>query len=252
MSEKPTLNQIIAVVSGKKSKAESLLTAVHHGLDAGAITGLSRVYRPVEDDGEQLQPEGCRVQVLVFEALREVCSELGRYYDVVATQEWGNRTASADVVVDGDIVLTTVPVTVLLFLEKRLQDLRTFIGKLPTLPKDRQWGWNSNTNCFASEQEETRRTKKVDVPVVLYEATNEHPAQVQLVKDDRLLGYWTKTDFSGAIPAQQGSEMLRRCEKLLEAVKVAREAANSIEVEQRNIGESVLDFVFGELRAPQA
>ncbi len=48
-----------------------------------------------------------------------------------------------------------------------------------------------------------------------------------------------------------GKAMAQKNEKE-EAVKTAREEANSTEVEQKNIGERVMDHVFGDLRAPQA
>lgn len=246
------LNQIIAIVAGKKTKAENFLTAAHHGLKADSIVGLSRTYQPIDDEGERFPPENRDVQIRVFEALRVVGTELTSYYDAVATQEYGNRTASADVCVGDKVVLRGQPVTVLLFLEKRLQDLRTFISKLPALAKDQTWEWDNNRNCFASQPVETHKTAKIPTPVVLYEATKEHPAQVEMNHKDVMVGNWTKIDFSGAIPAQQQAEMLERCEALLEGVKVAREEANSQEVEQRVVGKQVMDFVFGELRAPQA
>ena len=51
---------------------------------------------------------------------------------VLATQDFANCQAKANVVVDGQTILKEVPVTHLLFLEKQLVDLRTFIDGLPT------------------------------------------------------------------------------------------------------------------------
>lgn len=42
--------------------------------------------------------------------------------------------------------------------------------------------------------------------------------------------------------------MLERVENLQDAVKQAREQANSTEVEQEKVGEALLKYVFGDLK----
>jgi len=50
--------------------------------------------------------------------------------------------------------------------------------------------------------------------------------------------------FSGALPAQRVNELVDRVERLQEAVKFAREEANSLEVEDVKVGEKILGFLF--------
>jgi len=54
-------------------------------------------------------------------------------FDIVATQDWANCQAVADVVVDDQVILAQVPFTHLLFLEKQLLDIQTLVEKLPVL-----------------------------------------------------------------------------------------------------------------------
>lgn len=69
----------------------------------------------------------------------------------------------------------------------------------------------------------TVRTKKVPRNHVKAEATDKHPAQVDVYYEDVPVGYWTTVKFSGALPARRVNELLDRVEKLQQAVKFARE-----------------------------
>ena len=51
--------------------------------------------------------------------------------------------------------------------------------------------------------------------------------------------------FSGALPAKRVNELLERVEKLQQAVKFAREEANSAEVADQRIGDAVFGYLFG-------
>jgi hypothetical protein len=77
------------------------------------------------------------------------------------------------------------------------------------------------------------------------EATEKHPAQVEVYYEDITVGYWRTVKFSGALPAQRINELLARVERLQEAVKFAREEANNLEVEEQKVGEKVFQYLFG-------
>jgi len=241
------LNQIIAVVSGKKSRAEKFITDVHHGWKADRLTGISRTYQPLDDEGDKFPDEKRDVQLKVTDSLKKIAKEMADFYDVVATQETGNTKAKANIVLDdGTIILSDVPVGVLLFLEKQTTDLRSLIQKIPTLSSDKSWNWDENRNCYVTIPEMTIKTQKVPEVIVKYDATPEHPAQTELITLDKTIGKWATVHFSGAIPVKERDEMLERVEKLQDAIKKAREEANSIVVEDKKIGEEILQFVFGK------
>jgi len=214
------LNQIIAVEKGIKSKSHQDLTAAHHGLQKPALlAGISRTYQPKDEEGEQLPPESTRVQVQAEDVLRDTAATLTRLFDVTATKDWANCTARADVKVDGRVLVADVPVSYLLFLEKQLTDLNTFVRKL--------------------------RTKKVPRNHVKAEATEKHPAQVEVYYEDIPVGYWTTVKFSGALPARRVNELLDRVEKMQQAVKFAREEANGADVTDQRVGDAVFGYLFG-------
>ena len=60
-------------------------------------------------------------------------------FDITATKDWANCTARANVVLDGKPLLEDVPATYVLFLEKQLSDLHTFVGKMSELDPGSDW-----------------------------------------------------------------------------------------------------------------
>lgn len=239
------LNQIIAIESGVKSKALRDETDLYRVLGKPALlTGISRTYRKKDDDGDDFPSESTPVQVTVDDVLNKLSSSLVRLFDVTLTKEAANAQAKADVKVDGQVLLADVPVTYLLFLEKQLVNLNTFVSKLPVLDPGVQWHKDENTGAWASDATETTKGKKVPRVLELAKATEKHPAQVEVYHEDVVIGYWTKVDFSGAVHAVRKAELLDRVEKLTTAVKFAREEANNADVFDENAGEKVFGYLF--------
>lgn len=239
------LNQIIAAEKGVKSRAESSLTEAYHLIQKPDLfTGLTRKYEAIDDAGEKRPPENKRLQNRVPDLIVSIRASMVAWFDTVATKERTNTKAKADVIVDGTVVLKDVPVAGLLFLEKRLVDMRTFASKLPELDATETWNWNEGAHCFVTDPIQKASTKKVAKPVVMHEATKEHPAQVVAVNEDVIVGYWTESKQSGAVESSRIAALLTRIEKLQTAVKFAREEANSIPVEDAKIGEAVLGYIF--------
>lgn len=238
------LNQVIAVVAPKKAKVTQTVTEAYHKIQKTPLfDGISRTYQPKDEDGEKLPAESKAIQVKATDLIQEVSAALTELFDVVATQDYANCKAAADVVVDGAVVLKQVPVTHLLFLEKQLTDVCTFIGKLPTLDPAETWQYNEAADHYATPPAESTRTKKVPKAFVKYEATKEHPAQVETFHEDVLVGYWRTVKFSGALPARRKNELLDRARKLQEAVVKAREQANTLEVQAVQIGATVFAYI---------
>lgn len=241
------LNQIIAIEKGVKTKAARALGDAGRELGkAPLLSGISRTYQPKDEEGEQLPPESTKVQRRVEEQLREVSKAMTRLFDVTATKDRTNAVATADVVVDGEVLLAEVPVTYLLFLERQLGELQTFVKGLPVLDAAESWSFNDSANCYATDPVKTVRTKKVPRNHVKAEATEEHPAQVEVYYEDIPVGYWTTVKFSGAAPARRVATLTERLEKLQQAVKFAREEANGSETVEERFGEKVFDYLLGD------
>lgn len=243
----PQLNQIIALLPARKKRATATITALHHGWKSDLLQGLTRTYEPLDDKGQQLPPESKLVQLNVDIALNSLLPIVEELIDTVATQDMANCSAKAAVVLaDGTEVLPELPVAVLLFLAKQLIDLRTLITGLPVLPSEHTWHADDARGCFATEPVKSLKTAKVPTPLVLAEATKEHPAQVQVQQIDTPVGTWTNVRLSGAMEASRKTEMLQRVIALQDALKCAREKANTMKVEQVVVGRKLIGHIFGE------
>lgn len=241
------LNQIVAVHKGAVSQTETKLTRLYHRLQKSTmLTGISRIYRPRDNEGEPLPPESTRVQLTAAAILYETGEVLTRLFDVTATKEYANCEARADVKVEGETetLLRDVPVTYLLFLEKQLTNVHTLVAKLPVLDPAQEWTFDEASASYRAASVETTRTKKIPRNHVKAEATDKHPAQVEVYTEDVVVGYWTKSDFSGALPQSRVNQVLGRVERLQDAVKYARERANSREVHNVEVGRTVFGYLF--------
>ncbi|WP_338866741.1 hypothetical protein [Myxococcus stipitatus] len=240
------LNQIIAVEKGVKSRSQQELTQAHHDLQKPQLlNGIARTYQPRDEEGERFPPESTRVQVRTDDVLKKTKEILTRLFDVTATKDLTNCHAKADVRVDGKVLLKGAPATYLLFLEKQLVDLHTFVKKLPTLDPSETWIPDPAQGLWATEPVQTAKTKRVPRNHVKAEATDKHPAQVEVYYEDIVVGYWKTVKYSGALPALRVHELLERVEKLQQAVKFAREEANGVEAQELKSGDSILGYLLG-------
>lgn len=241
------LNQIIAVEKGTKSKTHSAVSDWYKVIQkADLFNGFSRTYKKKDDAGEDFPPEKRKVQVSAKDVLANVRQLLSVGMDVMACKDWTNCVAKSDVVVGGAVVIKDAPVTFLLSLEKQLVDFRTMVVSLPILSEDDDWDKDINSGLYKTQGTLTHRTKKEAKAIVLYPATQEHPAQTQLVSEDVIVGYWETIKQSGAMPKPEKEALISKIETLLNAVKSAREAANGVEVvAPPQVGQAVFDFIFG-------
>jgi hypothetical protein len=240
------LNQILAIEKGIKTRVYAEFTELHQATQKPALmNGFNKTYQPRDEEGETYPPESQKVQHSAAEVLERVSGLLTELFDITATKDFANCTARADVVVDGRTLLKDVPAPYLLFLEKQLGDLQTFIAKMSDLDPGSDWAVDPSTGLFKTEPSMTQRTKKVQKAIVLYDATEHHPAQTQLITEDVIAGQWVTIKYSGAIPAPRKKQLLGRIDKLNNAVKFAREQANSTEAADKKLGREVFDYLFG-------
>lgn len=239
------LCQILAVEKSVKNKAHQGLTEIYQKMQKPALlAGISRSYTPKDDEGEKLPSESTKVQLFAGDVLKETTKIMTDLFDVTATKDYANCAAKTDVVIGDVVIAKAVPVTYLLFLEKKLVDVHTLVSKLPTLDPSEEWSLDPNVNCYASRSSETVRSKKVPKVLTKAPATDKHPAQVEVFQEDVGVGTWKTVKFSGALPAQRVADILERVERLQRAVKFAREECNSAEAEQVHVGEKVFKYLF--------
>lgn len=243
------LYQVLANVNSVKSRESDEITRLHKLAQVrGLYDGQVRSYQPVNDDeAERLPDEATRVQQNGTALLAEARASFARLLDAEAMRDYTNLStqARADIVIDGTTVLQNVPAIYCLALEKQLTDLRTFVAKLPTLDPAFDWDFDPNADIYRTKQVQTTRTKKVLRNHVKSEATEKHPAQVEVFTEDVKVGTWNTVKQSAAFPASRVREMVERIDRTIQAVRVAREEANGAEVVEANIGNPLMVWIFG-------
>lgn len=244
------LHQVLAVLPDVKNRAKAATEGVYHQFqrNVGPLSGLSRTYRPKDVEGDQLPPEQTLVQLRVPEMMLTIESAISDLLNLEFTAEEANTRAKGTVKIDDQVILEDVPVTYLIFVEKQLTDLSAIVKKIPTLDPAEVWHWDDNSLVYATDPTESTRTSKNIKVLTKAPATDKHPAQTETYYEDEVVGYWTKIQFSGALPGSIKVDIVRRIETLKQAVKAARAEGNGAAVQQeRAIGKKVFDYILAPL-----
>lgn len=238
------LNQALANVQALKVDTQKRLTQAHHLLQkTNLLGGVSRTYYRKDEEGEELPPENQLVQLKTPEVLAEQHQSLAALFDAVGRIDYTNTLAAADITVGETTLLAGVPTTHLLFLEKQLDNLLTFLRGLPTLDPEHAWEWDGNLGLHTTQDILTTRSKKILHNHLVAPATQHHPAQVQTYGVDQIVGTWHTRKLSGALTREKVKRMVRNCQLLIAAVKSAIQEANTIQAQPLDSG-SILGFVF--------
>lgn len=241
------LCQITALLTGKKTATEKAITEIYHKLQKPVLfSGLSKKYTPKDEEGEVFPDEGQKVQVKSKDVLQDIRAAMVNLLDLTATQDVANCESKVDVKIDGKVVMTGLPPTNLLFLEKQLMNLHTLLATIPVLDPSENWTYSPDAGYNVSEKTTTTKTKKTPRNHIKYEATKEHPAQVEMYFEDVVIGTFDTLRFSGALSADERTAILGRVEKLRDAVKLAREEANSVEAKEKKVGDAIFDYLLGK------
>lgn len=154
-----------------------------------------------------------------------------------------NQSATADIVI-GTTVISEVPIDELMGLEARLTKLREIFQAVPTLDATKYWVASQvKAGVLQSDPETTTKTEKIITPIVLYDATKEHPAQIKEVSKDEVVGSFTIINFSGAVTSLQKAKALERIDDLIGEIKKARMRANCQEVPGAKIGNVLATYL---------
>ncbi len=242
------LGALIAIEQSTKARGNALKSDLYKTAQKPALfDGTTKKYRPKDETGEKYPDEKKKVQHTAEALVDQVGSCLRDLFDVEATKDWANCEARADIVVGGHVLVESAPATFLLYLNKELTDLHTFVSKLPTLPDDEEWKRDDAVGLWRTAPVETVKTKKVDKALILYPhqpTTPPLPAQTQLVTSDEIVGYWESVKMTGAMAPADQKALLTRIQKLADAVRVAVAQANTAEAPPRDAGSVLLKWMF--------
>ena len=240
---KKKLFQVIAgepELKGAMDKMRQETLKVFKGDDL--FVGLTKDYQQKVEGTPMLPGEKKEVVTTVQKRLDWNKNSVRDLIDYELTRDVGNVAAKADVVVDGVTLATGVPVTFLLTLEGRLRALRDVYDAIPTLDMSKKWELVGD-GIYKYGPTFMNKTDKKTIPVLMYPATKEHPAQVKEVVEEAVVGVWNSVSFSGKVHPGLKAAMLERVDILIAAVKDARMKANDIEVADQKIGAAVFDYI---------
>lgn len=238
------LHVVVALERNARTNSLGKLTSIYHDIQrTDVFTGRHRIYTPFaesQSDKDELL-ENKLPALTALEVLAKVRGLLEKPWDLGATRDASNMTATAPIVVGGETLVPDVPVVTLLTLEQELTKLRTALQPLPVLSATEEWQPRERYQIAVSKK---LRNRKVMKSLVLVEATKEHPAQAQPYSEDEPCGTITTTEFSGAIDRAEKERLMDRINTLIEAVKAARAVANQTPVKELKLADKLLSYVF--------
>ena len=245
---KPKLHEILAVEQDVEKIATNIIdeAKITFTKKANLFQGQVKTAEMYDDDAPVPAPEVIKLEETVPSKLRYVGKAIARWLDVVLQKETTNQNAVADLVVDGEVLATAVPATFLLGLENKIKRMRDMYLHIPTLQPGIRWqpAPDQGDNVFSAEDPIERFiTNKQVKSTVLYEATKEHPAQIDKWTEDVKVGRYLIQPTSGMITPARKAEILERLDKLGQAAKAARMRANATEVEKLNIGQTLVNYI---------
>jgi hypothetical protein len=200
--------------NGKKARTMEAITALFHGKaqkeKAGLFQGAKSTYTPNAENEQPIQNINMPLVNLVDVTLqaKDLWVDL---LDTMATIEASNVGAAAPLVIDGTKVTDNLPTYFLMPLRKHLLEVRTFIKELDTLDPAYVWTWDAQKGLYFSQTTKKERTKKLPYRFEKAPPTDKHAAQVEILYDDKIVGYAEEVKFSSSIPAMsQARDAARR------------------------------------------
>jgi len=244
------LHEVLGAQSAAFTQAESQRKDLENTFEKKRTHFTEKVvtFVPNEEGKQPEVEEQLKLQTTVRDELSWISALMLRALDSEATIDEGNMVARGDVILDdGTTLLEKVPATQLMQLEKRLNELLEFCRKIPTLDPTKGFEQDPQRKIgiFKSREEVRPRGRKEQKPIVLYPATEQHPAQTQLITQDVEIGKVRTIEWSGMLTPAEKGDIMDRVEELRRAVKMARGRANDVEIQKIQIGRKLLTYVFG-------
>lgn len=203
--------------------------------------------KAIEDQNREEKP----VTTTVLDTLEYALDIFANAEDLQFQKNATNRKATGTVMWRGSPLLVEMPVDELLGLEARLTKMRLLFAEMPTLDATKHWAKADQigANIWQTQfPEEATKTEKQVIPVIMAPATDKHPAQIQAVQKDIVVGKFTTTKRSGAATAIQKAEAIKRIDELLIEVKQARMRANETEAEKGSVADKIVGILLEPLK----
>lgn len=244
-------HEILAVEAEKEGVARKIIAESegNFGSKHNLFMGMVKTLSMEETDQKLVEEAGYEVREIhttVEDRLDYTWESITEWFDVVLTKETTNQIAKADIVIDGTVLASDVPVGFLLGLETKLAKLRGMYGKIPTLPPGQPWvrSPEDGEHIYVLGVPEIRiKTAKRIQSKTLAPATDKHPAQVEHWNEDVPVGKFSTNYTMGMVTSARKHDLLARLDALIQAVKQARMRANNTDIVESNIGETIFKFL---------
>jgi hypothetical protein len=247
------LHELLAVEKTKVNAANKLLADMSNKFGKfDYFQGFFKTLKMIEDSPQNAAIEAASEEVrqlptTVHETLEYALKYWADAEDVVFQKNKTNQYAQANILFRGTVVAENVPVDELMGLESRLETLRRTLESMPTLTASVLWNKDAQSGrkgaWIVQGPEITTKTEKVTTPVVLYAATDKHPAQVKEITVDKTIGTFKLIKTCGAATSAQKAEVLSVIDDLITEIKQARMRANSVDAAKDSIGKRITDII---------
>lgn len=245
------LHELLAVETSLRSQAEACRRDLMNTFEKKK-THFSEAVQTFQSNQEGVVPvteSRLGLQTTMYKEFAWITEKLAKAFDVAYQIDEANTEARENVVLaNGDVLLTQVPATSLLQLEKRLKELQEFAAAIPTLDpaKGFEIDKSRGIDIYKARDVVKARTQKVKEWITVAAATDKHPAQVVENVKDVEIGTIQLQEWSSLISTAEKGDILDRIEELIRAVKGARSRANEIPVDvaSKKIGARLLAYVF--------
>lgn len=217
--------------------------------------GYSRSLSMIEDNSanvviEQQAREEKPVVTSVYETLEYALEIYAKAENIQYQKNLTNQSAVGTVMWKGIPFLEEIPVDELLGLEARLMRIRQLLLDTPTLDASKHWERCDQGKYIweVKYPEETTKTEKQIIPIVLAAATDKHPAQVQAVNKDIVVGKFTTIKRSGACTSLQKANALKCIDDFMVEIKAARMRANETQIKVGKIADKITSLILDNFK----
>ncbi len=247
-----SLHELLAIENNLKGQSDKCRAQLADTFDKKRHLFGSKVV-VFQPNAEGQQPETTvesDVQTTVGSELKWLSGHLTKAIDVSLQVAEANTSARADIVLEsGETIATGVPATALLELEKRVAEIKSLVEAVPTL--DPAKGFTPDAThklkgVYKARDIQKTRTAKTKEVLVMYPATDKHPAQVQVNDKDVPTGKVQEQEWSGLITPADKADMINRVEIVARAVRKARSRANNVAIDSaRTVGAALFTYILG-------
>lgn len=246
-----TLHEQLAIETALKNQSDKCRTELASTFEKKRhlFAETHKVFTPITEGAKAETTVESTIQTSVTSELSWIQPFLAKTLDASLQVAEANTSARSDIVLEtGEVVATNVPATALLELEKRVAEVKTLVEAIPTLDPAKGFTIDAShamRGVFKAREVRKPRTQKAKEVYTLAPATDKHPAQVQLLDIDKLIGHVDEQEWSALITPADKAELIDRVEILARAVKAARSRANNVTVDRsRQYGVKLLTYVF--------